>query len=122
MVRRWWVSKYQLPPNHALFLDVPFAEHLEAMRRDLWERRDGIDEALDDPLLPIPARDALMGQLELVEEALGLRESGELSTTGDPLGDYWMRRQIAGTLTEADLELTIEEFMRLPLEVRSGNG
>lgn len=83
-IRRWWVDKYKLPPNHALFLERPPAYWLEEMYEDYAEERQGLIEVSKDPDIDMSRLHKMLDQLEI---ALGLKAKGQFSD--DPVIERW---------------------------------
>jgi len=85
-LKRWWSSKYKLPPNHTLFLEQSVAELNQEMIEDLLVRKRDLIAALGDEDQPIKEQQELSRQLRGVLTALG-----DPVETGDELVDQWER-------------------------------
>ena len=85
-IRRWWVDKYKLPPNHELFLDRPPAFWLEEMFEDYAEERQGLIEISDRDNIDQTRVTEIRDNLEV---ALGLKKKGQFSN--DPVIEKWER-------------------------------
>lgn len=110
--RRLFRAKH--PPRS---FDDEIPEEIIAERlTELWERKDALEGALADPEGYDPS--AVMRELAEIDEVLGLRSEGGPIRTGDELADYLVRRQMAGTITPEDLDLTTEDFQRMKREGR----
>lgn len=94
-IKRWWVDKYRLPPNHPLFTECSISEWTQEMHEDLLARKAEIEADLED------ARgdtEPLMRQLAAVNKALGDKEAiGE-----DDLIDEWERELEMGRVPDLD--------------------
>ena len=92
--RRWWTRKYELPPNHPLFLERSVADLQQEMCEDLlWRRKEIMREIEEEG----DKGDVLKQELDRVNEALG----GE-AVVVDDLWDQWEADLEAGR--EPDLE------------------
>lgn len=82
-VKRWWINKYNLPPNHELFQNQSMAELTQEMYEDLYCKRSELESLLDsnDPDID---RNNILEQLNGVNKALGEQEEVE-----DPLAAQW---------------------------------
>lgn len=92
-IKRWWSNKYNLPPNHELFMGMSFAEHTQEMYEDLLFRREEIQRSLEDN---DGDQKILMKQLALLNKALGDAESE------DDLFDQWERDLEEGRIPDLD--------------------
>ncbi len=91
------------------FDEVIPEEVVGEMFSELWERRDHLENMLSDEMWSGDRSHALI-ELANLEESLGLTDSEQPIRTGDPLADYWMAKQLAGTITPEDLEMTEEDL------------
>ena len=83
-IKKWWISKYRLPPNHPLFLQQSIPELNLEMFEDHVLRRDELIEMLQSGNCDHSAVSREIGRLD---EALG-----DGSTIEDDLFDKWERQ------------------------------
>jgi len=93
-IKRWWVGKYNLPANHALFLDRPLPEWSQEMYEDLFAQRDAIERDLKEGG---GDSEQLLQSLARINKALE-----EADYIEDDLVDQWERDLEAGR--EPDLD------------------
>lgn len=87
-------------------------EIVGTMLEEMWSRRDALEERLTD-LEWEGDRGRLSRELAELETVLGLRVDGASISTGDPVTDYLMAKQRAGTITPEDLEMTPEKLRKM---------
>ena len=92
--RRWWCDKYELPPNHPLFLERSVSSLQQEMCEDLlWRQRQLLRRLEDEP----DKDGALLEELNSINKALGEEE-----TVIDPLFDKWERELAEGKIPDLD--------------------
>lgn len=101
-LKRWWVQKYKLPPNHELFLGQSMAALNLEMTEDLWLREQELSEKVREE--EGSALNEVLRQLHDVRKALGIvldfatpRMSGS-----DALVDKWEAEIAAGRDPDLD--------------------
>jgi len=94
-LRRWWSGKYNLPPNHALFMEQSQAELTLEMYEDFIAKKEELEYRLEEAT----AKEAqfLMRQLTAINKILG-----DDNFTGDPLIDKWEREIAEGKIPDLD--------------------
>lgn len=104
-MKRWWVQKYKLPPNHLLFQNQSFTALNLEMMEDLWMRERELSEKTETEEGSV--LNEAHAQLQDVRKALGLvRDFAEAKVTGsDPLVDQWERDIAAGRVPDLDREV-----------------
>lgn len=105
LLARWWSDKYNLPVNHALFLQRTEASITIEWYEDMYARRSEIKARLSshDPKLSSDQRVTLMDQLAAIDRVLNSRADVDIDTpfvTGDPLVDKWEQELAAGHLPD----------------------
>lgn len=99
-LKKWWSSKYRLPPNHPLFQDQTFAELTLEMYEDSLLRKD---ELLEEVKFASGARlNELHRQLQIIDEMLGLKDEKRKVIVDDPLVDKWERELEQGITPDLD--------------------
>lgn len=92
-VKRWWVKKYKLPPNHELFESQSIAELTMEMYEDMLLRKQEIMEDLETATTKQAGE--LYRQLNSINSILG-----EGETVQDELIDRWERELESGILPD----------------------
>ena len=82
-IRRWWCRKYDRPSTDPLFLERSYAEWSIEMIEDLLERREEIEQQIEDGTLS-----AASGHVVLRKIGKALGEEVE---SADRLIDQWER-------------------------------
>lgn len=94
-LKRWWIRKYNLPPNHELFQKQSIAElNLEEFE-DAYARREEILEELESPDLEMERRGQLFDVLNKLNKFLDLPEEIQ-----DELIDKWERELAEGKVPD----------------------
>lgn len=96
-MRRWWVQKYKLPPQHALFQNQSLAELLQEMYEDMYAEKEELEARLAEGGLTGDLRQDALSQLSRLSRALG-----EEDETRDDLVDEWERALAEGRTPDLD--------------------
>ena len=91
---RWWSRKYNLPPNHELFLERTLGDLHQEMIEDLLLRQDELRKRVDDGE---DEEGDLFRELNEVNKALGEDEDIQ-----DVLWDKWERELAEGKVPDLD--------------------
>ena len=100
-LRRWWVQKYNLPPNHELFLSRTTADLYEEFLGDQLVRREELVSqigATDD----LSVKSSLQRQIQIIDSLLG-DNPGKNGASGDKLVEYWEHCLAAGIDPDMDM-------------------
>lgn len=99
-MKRWWVQKYKLPPNHALFTGQSLSALNLEMMEDLWIREHELKEKIKEEEGSV-LNEAIQ-QLQDVRKALGivLDYGTPLPSGDDPLVDRWEREIAEGKVPD----------------------
>lgn len=101
-LKRWWVQKYKLPPNHELFLNQSMAALNLEMMEDLWIREQELQDKVKEEEGSV--LNEAVKQLQEVRKALGVMldfASPRISGT-DALVDKWEAEIAAGRDPDLD--------------------
>ena len=98
-IKRWWVDKYNLPPNHELFQNQSLAELTQEMYEDLYYKWEGLRDMLDGDEKGLD-RSKLLDQYNALSKALG-----EDTEVADPLVAQWEKDLEEGRIPDLDAEL-----------------
>lgn len=101
-IKRWWVNRYKLPPNHELFTGQSTSDLILEMYEDLLLERKGIQERLESGGVG-EEHTALMGRLRELDKAIG-----DAVVPQDSLIDRWEADIAAGRIP--DLEMDLEDL------------
>jgi hypothetical protein len=93
-IKRWWVNKYKLPPNHPLFLERSLSEWTLEMYEDLFAQRSEVESELEEG---DGETEELLQRLNAINRALGDEELPQ-----DDLFDQWERDVEAGRIPDLD--------------------
>jgi hypothetical protein len=93
-LKRWWVSRYNLPPNHPLFVGQSVAELNLEWFEDLMLRRVALQEMIDEGNCDYSATSK---ELDEINQALG-----EQAVESDDLIDKWERQIANGEMPDLD--------------------
>lgn len=93
-VKRWWVDRYKLPPNHSLFLERSLSEWTQEMFEDLFAQKQEIEKELESDL---GNSEELLRRYNTVTKALGEEE-----VVQDELFEQWERDWEAGRVPDLD--------------------
>jgi hypothetical protein len=100
-LKRWWSDKYNLPPNHTLFLGQSKAALMLELYEDLHQRKKEITRDLESANTRMEERvrlgEALRG-VNAILEGDGKEDDDPNApvVTGDPLVDRWERELAEG--------------------------
>ena len=108
MLERWWSDRYNLPPNHPLFVSQSVHELLEEFLMHKIQDKDRLRADADSGELSGQELSATQSQINAIDALL---EGREKVGTGDPLADYWEAQIDAGE--EPNFDLTMEEFREM---------
>lgn len=97
-LRRWWSTKYKLPPSHTLFTSQALPEVLLEYFEDLYVLKAELEAALDAAGDEKEAR-SINDRLKLVCKALGVGAG----SSQDDLVDHWEAEIEAGRVPNLDL-------------------
>ena len=84
VLRRWWVDKYNLPPNHELFMSRSIGDLVREMVEDYAAEHQELAELTNRDDVD---QSKVSTMLENLEVALGMREKGQFSN--DPVIERW---------------------------------
>lgn len=93
-LKRWWSKKYELPPNHPLFLEQSMANLQQERFEDLYTRRQEIEMEMERGE---GDHEEHLKHLSLIAKALG-----EAAYVHDPLVDQWERELLEGKIPDLD--------------------
>lgn len=107
-LERWWVDRYQLPPNDPRFTGQSIAELLEAFLADQLAERQRLQEQREGA--PTELRSKLDAAIRAID-GMVQEQPSDPSPQGDPLTAYWESQLEAGL--EPDLNMTMEDLQRV---------
>jgi hypothetical protein len=93
-VERWWSRKYNLPPNHELFLDRSLGELHQEMIEDLLFQKSELERRIE---AGEEDQDRLVRELNEAKKALGEEEAAQ-----DDLWEKWERELAEGKIPDLD--------------------
>ena len=93
-LRRWWVKKYELPPNHGLFTSQSMAALHQEMYEDIYARKA---EVLEELKTSTGDTESQVKTLNEINRILG---DDAKDYSSDPLIDKWEQELLEGKVPD----------------------